>query len=226
MKEQATLSLQSGQPMPKSKRFTDSIRPEVTLKKDAVCSLPLHFYGCLRQYVNALEFKARIDPERFIYATDNYFVGYCKRFTRKDGQGESYGLGMIKRCKRYVRESAVIGPQVQRVRKGKLRSGFILVTHDMVAKTDGNTCTLFPESHLCCHLTSHLCCHLPSHLSSHLSTDENVVPESPIESPIPPLQVIHNTDTSNDGAKIGLGKVNLDSAPNAASAVNLMPEIF
>jgi hypothetical protein len=134
--------------MPQSKRFTDSVRPEVTLKKDASCSLKLHFYGCLRQYVNALEYKAQIDPERFVYASEAYFVGYCRRFSRKNGQGEPYKKRMIRYCKEFLRKNGIIGEQVLRVRKGRLREGFIVAGHDSVAHTDGQTCTILASSAL------------------------------------------------------------------------------
>jgi hypothetical protein len=203
--------------MPKTKRFTDSIRHEVTLKKDATCSLKLHFYGCLRQYVSALEYKAQIDPERFVYASENYFVEYCKRFSRRAGQGEPYKKRIIRYCKQFLRENGVIGEQVWRVRKGVLRQGFIVAAHDSIAHTDGQTCTILPSSAV----SSALASAVPSALASAVSNEENGASECPSECPSDLPQPIDNLDSCGDGTEISFRKVNLVSAPNAVNAVNL-----
>src|ERR1700686_1004820 len=108
--------------------LTKNFRPQVRLKKDSACSLKRHYRGALREFVGICDLLASRDPERFIYASFPVITKHCTNYrTRK-----RYSVRIVKYCKRTLRAQGLISGQIERVRNGVKREGFIMYAHDAI----------------------------------------------------------------------------------------------
>jgi nucleotide-binding universal stress UspA family protein len=104
--------------------------PQVRLR-GAGCSLKRHFRGALRQVIGRWDYLAEHDPERFVWESLSNTARNCTNYKT----GERYTLRWVESVKAVARSLGLISVQLQRVRYGVLREGFILADHDKIAET-------------------------------------------------------------------------------------------
>jgi hypothetical protein len=125
-------------------RFGRSVRA-VPIKPSYPCtSLKRHFTAKLYQWMGYAEFQAARDPERFVWAGMTDFANHMGR-----AQQDPATLRHAKFCKAYARQIKIVGPQVTRVRKGRLHSGFILAEHDSIFGPHGTLCDFLADNPAC-----------------------------------------------------------------------------
>ena len=105
--------------------------PQVRLR-GAGCSLKRHFRGALRQVIGRWDYLAEHDPERFVWESLSNTARNCTNYKT----GERYTQRCVEKVKRIARIYGLISPQVQRMRYGVLREGFILADHGTLAKAE------------------------------------------------------------------------------------------
>lgn len=121
------------------RRGVRSTLTDVRVPKDKPCYLKRHFLLCLRQVVGLAEKLAAEDPERFIWASEAFFLKHARQ-----RNGKTYSQRQVRYCLAHL-ESVGILTATERVRNGVLRTGFIVRHHDSMTTKQGTRCLLLLE---------------------------------------------------------------------------------
>jgi hypothetical protein len=129
-----------------STRGNQSFTKIVPLKDGETCtSLKRHYRNCAREVVGYLDKKAQQDPEqeRFAFPSIPTIVKRCNKYRKKKAP---YARRQVNYVLAILRQQRVIA-DVERVRFGSLKRGWLVASHDTVTVVENNCCDLQGQRH-------------------------------------------------------------------------------
>jgi hypothetical protein len=126
-------------------RGNQSFTRIVPLKDGAVCpGLKRHYRNCAREVVGYLDSLAANDAERFVWPSVPTIVKHCnlRRKIKKP-----YRQRQVEYVLNFLRKQLILSEQLERVRGGAVRQGWILSHHDAVTVVENDCCDFQGQCH-------------------------------------------------------------------------------